>query len=218
MRVRWVLIVLGVCIAALAVLGNNIGRDPAEVWDLGAERNVSAGFSALLLCAAAVMSIAYGYRDRQADGTAKLMGLYLLYMALDEFVAIHERPEDITGIPWPIFWLPVMAVGAVLGIAMLALLPRPADLLWLGAAFCWLCAPLFDVIQEAIAQPGNDVRAGVSTMEELAELTGSTLFIAALLKARQLAGSGAPVRARPAPSSTTPGRTDPQTAATRAPR
>ena len=216
MRVRWVVIVLGVCIAALAVLGNNIGRDPAEIWDLGAERNLSAGLSALLLCAAAAMSVAYGYRERQADGTAKLMGLYFLYMALDEFVAIHERPEDITGIPWPIFWLPVMAVGAVLGIAMLALLPRPADLLWLGGAFGWLCAPVLDVIQETIAQPGNEVRASVSTLEELAELTGSTLFIAALLKALQL--RQAPVRARPDPGSTTLDRTDRQTAVSRVPR
>jgi hypothetical protein len=219
MRARWALLILGACIAALGVLGVDPGTgDPLHIWDLGKERNIPAAFSALLLCMAGGMSLAYGYADPQADGTAKLMGLFLFTMAVDEFLAIHERPEDITGIPWPIFWLPVIAVGAALGVAMLALLPRPADRLWLGGALGWLCAPVLDVVHEAVAPPGDAVREAISNVEELAELTGSALFIAALLTALQAGARRWDVRAGPGRGSTTPGRTDPRSAATRAPR
>ena len=219
MGARWVLAGLGVCVVALAVLGSVVQPgEPSQFWDLGKERNIPAGFSALLLCVAGGMSLAYGYADRQADGTAKLMGLFLFTMAFDEFVAIHERPEDITGIPWPLFWLPVIAVGALLGIAMLALLPPPADRLWLGGALGWLCAPVLDIVHEAVAPPGNSVREAISNVEELAELAGSALFIAALLTALQISAAGARVRSARARDSTTPGRTGLRSDATRAPR
>lgn len=210
MGARWALAILGACIVALAVLGNVAeSGEPPHVWDLGKERSIPTGFSALLLCVAGGMSLAYGYSDRQADGTAKLMGLFLFTMAFDEFVAIHERPEDITGIPWPLFWLPVMAVGALLGIAMLALLPRPADRFWLGGGLGWLCAPVLDMVHEAVAPRGDPVREAISNVEELAELAGSALFIAALLKALQIGAERARVRESRVPGSTTPRRTGP---------
>jgi hypothetical protein len=213
MGARWALAILGACIVALAVLGNVAeSGEPPHVWDLGKERSIPTGFSALLLCVAGGMSLAYGYSDRQADGTAKLMGLFLFTMAFDEFVAIHERPEDITGIPWPLFWLPVMAVGALLGIAMLALLPRPADRFWLGGALGWLCAPVLDIVHEAVAPRGDPVREAISNVEELAELTGSALFIAALMTALQISATRAPVRAARARGSTTRRSTDPRSA------
>jgi hypothetical protein len=219
MGARWVLAILGACIVALAVLGNVAeSGEPPRVWDLAKERSIPTGFSALLLCVAGGMSLAYGYSDRQADGTAKLMGLFLFTMAFDEFVAIHERPEDITGIPWPLFWLPVMAIGAALGLAMLGLLPRPADLLWLGGGLGWLCAPVLDIVHEAVAPPGDPVREAISNVEELAELTGSALFIAALMKALQIGAERARVRESRGPGSTTPRRTGPRSAETRAPR
>ncbi len=219
MRVRPILALLGACIAVLAILGGDASSgDPLHIWDLGKERNIPAGFSALLLCAAGGMAIAYGHSDRQADGTAKLMGLFLFTMALDEFVAIHERPEDITGVPWPLFWLPVIGVGTALGVAMLGILPRPADLLWLAGGFGWLCAPVLDIVHEAVAPPGDPVRDAISTLEEVAELCGSALFIAALAKALQARAGAAALRGSSAPGSTTPGRTDPRSARPRGPR
>jgi hypothetical protein len=219
MGARGVLAILGACIVVLAVLGDvEKAAEAPDIWNLGRERNIPAGFSALLLCVAGGMSLAYGYTDRQADGTAKLMGLFLFTMAFDEFVAIHERPEDITGIPWPLLWLPVMAVGVVLGIGMLALLPRPADRLWLGGALGWLCAPVLDIVHEAVAPQGDPVREAISNVEELAELAGSALFIAALLTALQISASRARIRSARARGSTTRRSTDPRSDPTRAPR
>jgi len=171
------------CIVAIGVLGADYGQDPSRIWDLGKEHNLPSAFSALLLCAAAGLAIALAQADRRVGTHSRLVGLFFLWMALDEFLAVHERPEDITGIAWPVFWFPVLVVGVILGLRLLEVLDGPAVVLLVAGAACWACAPVLDVVQEGLTERGTGLFEFVLAAEELAELCGSLLFIAALLTA-----------------------------------
>jgi hypothetical protein len=171
------------CIVLIGMLGADYGQDPARIWDLGKEHNLPSAFSALLLCVAGGLALLLGEADRRAGRVAELLGLFLIWMALNEAVALHERPEDLTGVAWPVFWFPVMLVGAVLGLRLLRLLNRPAALLFLGGAAGWLCAPVLDLLQEGVAETGSGLFEFILATEELAELVGSMLFVTAMLEA-----------------------------------
>jgi hypothetical protein len=171
------------CIAAIGLLGADYGQDPSRIWDLGKEHNLPSAFSALLLCAAGGLAVLLAEADPRAGTRATLVGLFFLWMALDEYVALHERPEDVTGVAWPIFWLPVMVLGVMLGVRLLQALDRPAVVLLVAGAAAWACAPVLDVVQEGVAEPGSGLFEFILAAEELAELCGSVLFIAALLMA-----------------------------------
>ncbi len=178
---------LGV-VAALGVLGAvTAHHDLSSRWfDLDGEYNVPAAWSAGLLVAAGALAAVVGRRPawRAATGLAVLFA----FMGLDEAVAIHERLEALTGIDWQLLYVPVVLVG---GVAWLALWRRGRTVarfrpaLAAGSA-AWFVAQVLEKVQWH-----GDVKAAhydlMMVLEELLEMTGSLLFlIAVLLVARRV--------------------------------
>ena len=108
------------------------------------------------------------------------LALFLAFFSLDELLSFHERLESFTGIDWQKLYLPVGALGALIGLGVLLQVRRDlrvvATLLAAGAA--WFVAQVF----EAIQWKGDKlVVPWLIYPEELLEMTGSALFGVAML-------------------------------------
>lgn len=185
---RAVIVVGLAVVAALGFLGAlTAHHDVHSRWfDLDGEYNVPALWSSLLLLAAGGLAalVARRPRWRVVAGLAVLFA----FMGLDEAVAVHERLEALTGVDWEILYVPVVAVGAA---AWFVVWRRARPVAWARTALVagsavWLVAQLLEKVQWH-----GDVKAAhynlMMVPEELLEMTGSLLFLAAMvLVARSL--------------------------------
>jgi hypothetical protein len=110
------------------------------------------------------------------------LALFLAFFSLDELLSVHERLESYTGVDWQKLYLPVGALGALIGLGVLLEVRRDlrvvATLLAAGAA--WFVAQVF----EAVQWKGDKlVVPWLIYPEELLEMTGSALFGVAMLMA-----------------------------------
>ncbi len=197
--------VLGGCIAVLAVLG---GVDAVVIdlktFDLQNELsegfNVPVLFSSGLLLATSVLAARLAVAGEQTAGRVwvwALLALVFLEAAIDEAATIHEQLGDSVDVDWLVLYLPVFALAGYLWLTVLrGLAGRPERPLWLGGAVAWVAAQAL----ELIAYGGTDeARAGTGVfgaLEELLEMTGTTLFVGALLLVAERVRSRSPDRGR----------------------
>lgn len=183
---RPLVLIVAVLIVALGVLGylEDRGSAPA-LFDLDGEGKPPAAFSALLLGSAGVAGL-LNARDTGERAWA-LLGAFLIFMAVDEAITLHETLAEATGVGWIKLYLPVVAVG---GLAWLAVFRKlwPQRLLWLGfaaGAGAWFVSQVLESLQSG---DGGRVEnySIYSTFEETLELTGSALWLIALVAALQL--------------------------------
>lgn len=160
------------------------GAPYSWIVDLDSERNVPAAFSGLLLLTAAALAVELRHHARLRP-VMGLAGLFA-FMAFDEVFTIHEHLEHWTGVHWELLYAPVTALAAV---ALAVAWPRLADTEWsrpalAGGAACWAFAQLleFAAWEGTTPVPSYDV---MMVTEELSEMTGSLLFIVALLCIRR---------------------------------
>lgn len=108
-----------------------------------------------------------------------LCGLFWL-MAVDDFVAIHEKIERTLGVDWLFVYFPLMAVGAAAGGYLIIRtwhLPGGRGFRWLAicGATCWFIAQVL----EGIAAFWDDAYLHANVLvvpEEALETMGSGLF------------------------------------------
>ena len=193
----------GLAIAAFAVLGTAYAeaKDGGIVpsWfrilpvGLNGEGTLPALFSALLLLAAGLLAFRAAEAlggDGQRFRPLTVLGVVFSYMAIDELFAIHEGLEEVIHQAWWKFYAPLAAVAAVCAVLVLrrvwSLAAARAGFLAGGA--CWLVAQLIEA-----QQYDGDVLVHRWTIlpEEVLEMTGSLLFVLALLVIVQ---SATPVR------------------------
>jgi hypothetical protein len=112
-----------------------------------------------------------------------LLGLGMVYMAFDEWYAIHERLEEAAGVDWMLLYAPVAVIGAValVGVVRSARRDRPraVPVFALGVG-CWVVAQALEVLE----WDGDTKRPGYLAMmasEELLEMLGSVVILLALL-------------------------------------
>lgn len=213
----------GVGAAVTAVLGLagvlvvlQLVGDFGDRWfDLDGERTIPSLWSAGLLTLAGALGVAVAVALRRP--AVAVLGAALAFMAVDEFFALHEEVEDATGIDWQTLYLPVFAVVGLLALRVLLVSRRLGErrfvaLMSVGAV-CWAASQVL----EKVEWDGPVRRSGYSVMmvaEELLEMTGSLLFVLAMLS---LAGAGAvaarratrSAAARPAPVLAAPARSAP---------
>lgn len=185
--VGWLVLV----IAAFGVLGAlEFSGASLGLFDLDGELKPPAIFSSLLSLASGLFALALGARrDRRCWGA---LGVFLLFMAADDLLTIHEHLQTASGVDWQILYVPVIIGGGVLWlralIDMRAIFPRGALLMVLGAA-AWALAQLGEALEYDDGEM-VDHYAVLATVEELLEMTGSLLFAVAVAGAlRSLAAS-----------------------------
>lgn len=174
---------LAVLIAVLGALGAAVAADllSASSLDLDGEGNVTAAFSAILLVAAGVGSIAVAILHVGPTLAWRAFGGILILMALDEALVLHERVESALGVDWQLLYAPLILLCGGAWLVVLTSLQRnlaaSATMLTGGAA--WLASQILERIQWREGDVKVDGYALLMTIEEILEMAGSALFLLA---------------------------------------
>ena len=174
---------IAACITVLAALGAANIHWPHQFkpFNLDHEFNFPATFSALLDLSAAVGAEAL----RRRAGKNVLLGLVVLFafMAFDEFSALHEHLERVTGIDWLKLYIPIFIFAGVAWVAVLnQIRERRFWICMWGGAACWVIAQFLELVEwdGTVKQPHYYIEmAG----EEVLEMIGSALFLLGMLTA-----------------------------------
>jgi hypothetical protein len=185
------LILLAGAIGALDLLAPSL---PLSTFSLEGEHTLTAAFSAALLLGAGALAFRLGSlsdaRSLGGPGLWRFMGAVLVFMALDELFAIHERVSaPVTGVSWQVVYAPVAVAALVAWSLVLHRLPSGwPKLLWLGGAAAWFASQVIEAIQwdgERLVYEWTFVP------EEMLEMVGSLLWgLALLMMLRRISASG----------------------------
>lgn len=182
----------GLAVLAFTALGAvyALAKDggPVPAWfrsvpvGLNTEWSLPAIYSGVLLLATGLLALhARSARPSTALSAALLvLGVLFTFMAFDEVLAIHERIESAAGLDWFVLYTPVAVVA---GLALLVVLRlswdhRGVRLTLAGGGLCWLVSQLIETQQY---EDGELVRRWTILPEEALEMTGSLLFLLAML-------------------------------------
>lgn len=183
--------------------GEGVGAFVSRVMDVDHEGSVPAFLSAavLLACAASLWTVGDGLSsaDRRQRWAWRLLALAFVYLALDEVVALHEEAIDpvraaldLDGVfyyAWVVVALPLLVLLAVVLLPLLRSLPRWTLLAFLLSGAVYVGGALgMEMVGGAIASDGGggSLRLHtVVTVEELFEMVGMTLFLAAVNEHRR---------------------------------
>jgi hypothetical protein len=167
---------------------------PLSTFSLEGEHTLTAVFSAALLLGAGALAFQLAsmsdVRSIGGPGLWRFMGTFLVFMALDELFAIHERVSaPVTGVSWQVVYAPIVVSAVVAWSLILRRLPSGSPrLLWLGGAAAWFVSQVIEAIQwdgERLVYEWTFVP------EEMLEMVGSLLWgIALLVMLRRTSESG----------------------------
>jgi hypothetical protein len=181
---RRVVAILVVGIAIIAVLGafERLGWG-FELFDFDGEGKPPAAFSALVLFSAGCIGLLVGRRGPDRAIWFTLLGAFFIFMSADEALKLHEHMEDDFGIDWQIAWAPFILVG---GIAWLAVLRSAWNLsrertLLIAGAVCWFLSQVSERYQANPEEGRVEGYGALSGIEEVLEVSGSALWLVALL-------------------------------------
>ena len=207
---RFLLVLLALeLLLALAQPGILPGERAPLLWhlNLGGEYRLAVAMAAALLCMAGVASLHYAarlqWRDREGRRAAPgyrlywlAMGFGLLFLALDEYFLIHETNRELWRV---IYLLAGLAIGLPAGLLLFGGAGRRREygLLLCGLAVMAAGAVLLDTLLDKMVRIGRDCAGPAwladacqaftldksfwSLLEEMSELAGVTLLLAALL-------------------------------------
>jgi hypothetical protein len=172
-------------IAIMAILGTfeRLGWG-FSLFDLDGEGKPAPAWSALVLAGAGTLALLLSRADRRDHRLPWLvLGSFFLFMAVDECITLHESAELATDVDWQYLWAPIILVG---GIAWLQGLRRSWPLvqqraLLLGGATLWVISQIDEHFQSNPDVGRVEGYKALSAIEEIFEVTGSALFLLALL-------------------------------------
>lgn len=191
----------GVGILLFAVLGGAyaLARDggPVPTWyralpvGLNGEWTLPALYSALLLLFAGLLGFRASAAVARSGRFAPLVALGGLFsfMSLDEVLALHERVENLVDLAW---WKVYAPVAVAAGLCVLLVLVRVRDhrlarSALLAGGCCWLVAQAIETQQYDGARL---VHRWTILPEEVLEMTGSLMFVLAMLLIARFPWSG----------------------------
>ncbi|GAA1390986.1 hypothetical protein GCM10009599_08780 [Luteococcus peritonei] len=120
---------------------------------------------------------------------------FLLFMALDELLGIHEQVGHLLRVKWLVAYAPLIllaGLGSLYLVARLWQLARPAALALLLGGCCWVLAQTLEILEWNGERHVSRGYTEMMTVEEIAETLGSGLFglaAARLAQRRSVAGS-----------------------------
>lgn len=148
-------------------------------FHLDEERASAAALSSFLLLGAGV-AVAMAHARSGAGPLAYALPLLLVFMAIDEFLVLHEPLEQRVGVDWQILYSPlILAAGAAWLLVLRRWGPRSlAGMLLILGAVAWAFSQLLEFLQwdGDVPRPGYGIYVVV---EELAEAGGSACFLLA---------------------------------------
>jgi hypothetical protein len=189
---RTVVVGGGALVALFAVLGGAYAeaKDGGLVpsWfrvlpvGLNGEWTLPALFSGMLLVAAGLLA----FRASEVVGDARrfrplsVLGVLFVFMGLDEVLTIHEQLEEVVELAWWKFYAPVALAAGVCALVVLRRVwsDRQMRAALVAGGGCWLVAQFIETQQ----YDGTElVHRWTILPEEVLEMTGSLLFVLALL-------------------------------------
>ncbi len=155
-------------------------RPGLSVFDLDGEGKPAAAFSALLLATAGVVCWLISYTDNKQRRWLAL-GCFFVFMALDEALTLHETAARLTGLPWTVQYIPIMAIGGVAWLLVLRTmwqrrLTGPVST-WLLGAVAWVAAVVLEEVQSNPTEGRVDAYSVLASFEECLEMVGSALWV-----------------------------------------
>lgn len=180
----------GLAIAGLAFFGV-LQRTAYPSWQLAnldAEASVGTTVSATLLWIAAVAWLLVGVLVRPHRAVVWTWAGTLVFIALDEGVAIHEKLERWSGIDWQALYVPVMAAGAVAVWRVIRFdLRSPSSRLLIATFAAWAVVLALELIQNWGGEPlGASLYDPTMIIEEVLEMVGAAAAAVAALTSSML--------------------------------
>jgi hypothetical protein len=114
---------------------------------------------------------------------AALLGLLLLFAAVDEIFIVHERLESRTGVDWQLIYGPVAAFAtALLAVLVWRVRHRGRGIAWMlsGGGLCWVIAAGLEYLQWR-GDEEVEIYPLLMLAEELLELGGTALLLLAAI-------------------------------------
>jgi hypothetical protein len=181
---------LAACVGALGILGA-YNALVSEVPAFSLQEELRNGFNVPVLFAGVILLLAaaLGARIARAASSNRRIwaGLAVLFtfMAFDETLLIHEDLQRAVDVEWQILYIPIFLFALTLWIAVLRACSGSERFLWIAGAAAWGSVQLLEAIGHVREgrEPTETAAGGgaLRAVEELGELTGTTLFIWALL-------------------------------------
>jgi hypothetical protein len=177
-------VIVGAAIGALVTFGV-LQRTLYPHWgaaNLDAEAGVGTWVSTVLLWAAALVWFLVASSVARHHPASTVWWLVLVWLALDERNALHERIERWSGLDWQVLYLPILGIAAAAWWAVVrrhrGVTGAVAGLVTAGAA--WAAALTLELLQNWGGEPvAASFYDPAMILEEGLEMVGSTALIMA---------------------------------------
>jgi hypothetical protein len=183
-------IALGIGIALMGIAGLIVGTDTYQgegsladrMFNLANEKTVPTFFSGAILFAGGLCSLLAGrVRVYGTSGWWIAFGAFLIFMSADEVVQIHEKVETWTGVDWEQPYAVVALGAAVVWFNLVRRMDNQLRLFMVCGAIGWMISFVLEDAEYNSLDHRVSGFTAMNTVEELAEMAGSSLWLIAIV-------------------------------------
>ena len=183
-------IALGIGIVLMGIAGLIVGTDTYQgegsladrMFNLANEKTVPTFFSGGILLAGGLCSLNAGrLRVYGTRGWWFGFGAFLIFMSADEVIQIHEKVETWTGIDWEKPYAFVALGAAIVWFNLVRRMDNQLRVLMVCGAIGWAISSALEDAEYDSQDHRVSGFTAMNTVEELAEMAGSSLWLIAIV-------------------------------------